>query len=654
MTLLAPWALWFLVVAGGVVALYLLKIKRRSATVPALDFWLSLAGQTKVHTLWNRLKRLLSMLLWLVIVTCLILALGNPILSLGKIKPRAIAVVIDNSASMQAIEKDDGASEGETRLALARKAVEEISRGRPVADEWLLIEAGREPRVLQAWTFDAKAVRTAAGKVTPFGGKGDVAAGVELAGQLTAGKNDPCIVVISDGAAGSVQQLATSNPGLIYWPIGTSTDNIGIGQLAVRPHRQNGNYQALITLVNASDVKVDTSVTLEVDGRSQSVELASIEPGATWEKVVAIEAPTGGVLRASIDRADALAADNEAYAILEPIRPAVVWLVTPRDSAFFFEQALGSMNELVWAEESLTLPPAQFAAAWDAAHAASKPAEAQPGTNNTASIDTTIRKPDLVIFNGWTPDKLPAIGRFVVVNGCPAELGTLGGEIAEPSLHVVPRPHPLMQHVTLQGARVAKGEKATLKQPARVLANSADGDPLLFLVDQPSRQVLCLAFDVVASDLPFRNAFPLLLRNTVSFMHEEAPSWLRSGYAVGETVRPVRTLPANTTKLAAKALSAGKQVDLDLPVKDGTFTYDGTFTPGALRVQVGDEASFAAINIGDEHESRIAVAAAAEDPAQKLGLSRGLLGAMPWTLLACVAAFGVAFEWLSYHLRWTE
>ncbi len=70
MTLLAPWALWFIAVAGGVVALYLLKIKRRTATVPVLDFWLALAGQTKVHSLFNRLKRLLSMLLWLVIVAC--------------------------------------------------------------------------------------------------------------------------------------------------------------------------------------------------------------------------------------------------------------------------------------------------------------------------------------------------------------------------------------------------------------------------------------------------------------------------------------------------------------------------------------------------------------------------------------------------------
>jgi|GEM_PF-3028410 len=650
MTLLAPWALWFLVVAGGVVALYLLKIKRRAATVPALDFWLSLAGQTKVHTLWNRLKRLLSMLLWLVIVTCLILALGNPILSLGKIKPRAIAVIIDNSASMQATEKDQ---DNLARLALAKQAVEQLSQGRPVADEWLLIEAAREPRVLQAWTFDAKSIRTAVENLTPFGGKGDVAAAVELATQLTTGKNDPCIVVISDGSASTVPQLAAANPAVLYWPIGATNDNLGIAQLSVRPHRQNGNYQALITLVNASDTKVDTSVTLEVDGRSQSVELATIEPSSRWEKVVTIEAPTGGVLRASLDRTDALGADNEAYAVLEPIRPAVVWLVTAKESAFFFEQALGSMDELVWAEESLTITPDQFPAAWLAAHSPAKPAPADAPASDAAP-ETHLHKPDLVIFNGWTPEKLPSQGRFVVINNCPAELGTTTSELPEPSLHLVPRAHPLTQHITLQGAKVAKAQKITLKQPARVLANSADGDPLLFLVDQPSRQVLCLAFDVVSSDLPFRNAFPLLLRNTVSSMHEDAPSWLRESYAIGDTVRPLRALPANTTTIPAKLLHAAKQEDLSLPVTTSSFAFTNTAAPGALRVEVGGESSFAAINIGDEHESRIAVAPATEDPSEKLGLTRGLLGALPWTMLACVAAVGVVFEWLSYHLRWTE
>ena len=45
---------------------------------------------------------LLSMLLWLVIVTCVVLALGNPVITAGRVQPQSIAVILDNSASMQA------------------------------------------------------------------------------------------------------------------------------------------------------------------------------------------------------------------------------------------------------------------------------------------------------------------------------------------------------------------------------------------------------------------------------------------------------------------------------------------------------------------------------------------------------------------------
>lgn len=636
MMLLAPWALWFLAVAGGVVGLYLLKIKRRAATVPALDFWLALAGETKVHSLFNRLKRLLSMLLWLAIVGCLILALGNPILSLGRIKPRAIAVVIDNSASMQAVE---AGSEGLTRLELAKKALERITRSRPVTDEWLLIEAGAGVRVVQPWTFDAKAVRRAGEAVQPFFGAADLADAVRLAGQLATGRADPCIVVISDGAAGAIGPLAAADPRVVHWPIGDTRDNAGIGRLAVRAHRQNGNYHALVSVVNAADTKLETQLTLEIDGTAESVELVSAEPGGTWEKTVVVEAPAGGVLRASLDRADVLAVDNEAYAILQPIRPAVVWLVTATESAFFFEHALASMEPLVWTEESLTLTPEQY----------------EQAAVSAAAPGSALRRPDLVVFNGWAPAAFPAAGRYMILDACPADLGSIGGEpIPSPEIHLAPRPHPLLQHVSMQGSRLAKAARLALKQPGRVLAHSAEGDPLMVLVEQPERQVLLLAFNVLDSDLPFRTAFPLLLRNTVAFMHEDAPSWLRPEYAVGDTIRSLRPLPAGMTSVPTRLLRGGKAEDAPTPVHNAAFAFTRTDTPGAVRVEMDDESSFAAVNIGDARESMIAPAVPREDAAARLGLSRRLFGGMPWTMLAILAACGVAFEWLTYHLRWTE
>jgi hypothetical protein len=647
-TLLAPWALWFGVLGAPVVALYLLKIKRKRAGVPALDFWRDLAGKTKVHSLFERLKRLLSLLLWLGIVACLVLALGNPLISVGRVRPRAIAIVLDNSASMQALEPEQ---QNQARLELARKAIAELTTRRPVSDEWLLIEAAREPRVVCPWTFDARSVREGAQGVAPFAGSGNLEAAVDLARQLSQGKPDPCVVVVSDGAAGAVEPLAKADPSLVYWPVGRATDNLGITRLAARPDRQLGNYQALVAVANASDQRVDTQVTLELDGSPHSVELVSVEPRATWEKTVTLELPIsqdgtprpGAILRAFLDRPDALSADNEAYAVLAPIRPAVVWLVSPPESAFFFEQALSSMTPLVSPEQSLTLSPAAFDEL--------VPALASPALRS--SLPTP--PPDLVILNNCAPKSLPPSGRFLLVNAWPEGLPvTRGDELKSPQLFLAAKPHPLMQHITLQGARLLRAQKLTLSSPARVLAHTADADPLVVLLEEPGRQIVALAFDVLESDLPFRNAFPLLLRNTVAYFQEEAPTRLRPEYSVGAPIELTRALPPEVASVELGVLQGGKTRTQTVPAANAGAALADTSRPAAIRLKVGDEWSYAAINLADAGESRIAPVAAAADPARTLMLSGRLLGGLPWIALATVATVLVAFEWLTYHFRWTE
>lgn len=323
MSLLAPWALWFGLVAAAVVALYLLKIKRRRETVPSLEFWQALAGQVRARSLFRRLKRWFSMLLWLVIVTCLVLALGNPVFSTGRVKPQSIAVILDNSASMQTIEH---VGEKSTRLAQAIEALQELLDRRPVDDEWMLIEAGREPRVLTSWTRDRLAVRDAARSIRPHLGAVNLSAARDLASDLLNGKPEPVVVVLSDGANGQVQALATGPLPLVHWSIGTADDNLGIALLRVRAHGAQAMHYAYVRVVNASSANVESQVVFELDGTTSAVEPFTIAGGGTWEKTLSFSRPQGGVLRAWVDRPDVLAVDNEAFAILEPLKPARVRL----------------------------------------------------------------------------------------------------------------------------------------------------------------------------------------------------------------------------------------------------------------------------------------------------------------------------------------
>ncbi|HZW06901.1 MAG TPA: hypothetical protein VFF65_07230, partial [Phycisphaerales bacterium] len=339
--------------------------------------------------------------------------------------------------------------------------------------------------------------------------------------------------------------------------------------------------------------------------------------------------------------------DNEALAVLEPTRPAVVWLVTPADNAYFFEQALATMDPLVWAEQSLTMTPERYeqVAAGIAASTASTP----------AAEASSPRAPDLVVFNGYTPRLLPAHGRFVCIGQLPREVGaTIAGRLESPQLFLDPRPHPLTEHISLQGARLAQAPHVSLTQPARVLASTADGHPLIFLSEQGDRQALCIAFNVLESDLPFRNAFPLLLRNAVAYMHSETAPWLRPSYRIGQTVTPTRPIPASISSLTLDVLREPKSEQVPLEVRDGRFAFSDTQRPAALRLTIGDDSALATVSLLDAAESRTTPVPTPADPSQTLGLSRRLFSTVPWVALAGLAMLLISLEWLTYHLRWTE
>lgn len=628
MMLLAPWALWFSAIGGAVVALYLLKIKRHRQVVPALEFWLSLVSQTQVRSLFQRLKRWLSMLLWLAIAACLVLALGNPIITFGSIKPQSIVVILDNSASMQTVEPD---SHNLARFALALDALDDLTRRRPVSDEWLLIEAARAPRVAAAWTRDPSTLREAARGVRPHVGTADLPAAHKLASQLLEGKERPCVILLSDGGAGRASELAANDANVVFWPIGGNEDNLGIARLRVRAHRQLGTHHALIRVVNASHAEVQTRVVFELDGSVHSVEPAVVPADGVWEKAISFNAPGGGVLRATIDRPDALMADNEAYAILEPIKPAKVLLVSDAREAYFLERGLAAMEPLIDVEHSRTIGVAEY------------------------EKQATTEAADLVIFNNCAPGVLPASGALVFINNWPSGVpGKITGEMQRAEMMLARRDHALTQYLSLNAVQLARARQVELADRATVLAVTPGGAPLIFLVQQPGRSMLCLAFDVLDSDLPFRNAFPILLRNAVTWLVADQAAWVRDQYEVGDAIEPLRRVTGEVTEVRAAALKTTDEQVLAIPVHAGFFSFDKTDACGPLRFEIGNDAAYTAVNLSSENESRVRPDTASVDPAERLNLTKRVFGAVPWLALTCIALTLVGFEWLTYHFRWTE
>lgn len=625
MILLAPVALWLSLVGGAVIALYLLKIKRQRQTVPSLEFWRSLTGPQHTRSLMQRLKRLLSLLLWLLILLLLILSIGNPVFTFGKIKPRSIIVVLDNSASMQTIEDDT------TRLERAVADVRRMTSGRPVRDEWLLIESGRDIRVTQGWTHRAADMIDGATTILPHQGETDLAEAVALADQLLEGKRRPTIVVVSDGSAGELERIAASNERVILRPIGVRRDNVGITQIRVRPNRQRSTQHVFVRVSNSSDAARMLDLVLEVDGTTVGVEPIEIEAEGTWESTLVMERPEGGVLRAYLDVDDALTLDNQAFAIMPPIRSARVLLVSDPLEAFFFEQALGAMSPLVDVDGSATIDPAEL-----------------------QSVDWHAAAPDLVILNMAAPPPSLDASAVVTLNGLPAWTGARSiGELAEPRLNIALTSHPLMRFLELAGAQVARAHRVELTRPADVLVASDEGDPLVFHVRDPRQDTMCFAFDVLETDLPFRNSFPIMLRNAVSHLVEEGAAWTPSQVRVGEVIMSRRRAPEGVQTVTAYTLFDEEEIAHDITTQDGAFQFEGTSRPGPIRFEIGDDLAYAAVNVASERETVITPMLLPED-APRLALSSTLASAPPWFVLGVLALVLVLFEWNSFHMRWTE
>src|SRR5271170_2324090 len=92
----------FGVVGAAVVALYILKLRRRTVAIPFSPLWQRVLRDKEATSLFSKLRRVMSLLLQLVLLALLVFALGDPRAQAALVKGRNVVVLVDASASMQA------------------------------------------------------------------------------------------------------------------------------------------------------------------------------------------------------------------------------------------------------------------------------------------------------------------------------------------------------------------------------------------------------------------------------------------------------------------------------------------------------------------------------------------------------------------------
>ncbi len=613
MSFLEPLMFGFALLAPAIVALYLLKLKRKEIIVPSLLLWRKSLDDMKANAPFQRLRNQLLMWLQLLIVALVVLAMARPVIRRTRAGGRPRVLLIDVSASMKAADVKPNRLEAAKRWA--RRLVERMGRG----DAAMVVTFAGHASVRTTMTSDQTLLRRVIDRIQATDERTRLADAMAIAASVV--KTSPAaeVILLSDGR---VQDLAdvTAAPGeVVFAVVGDEGRNAGvtafeITALAGRPGRYAAfvrvdyvgppGASAILKLANNEDLIAAKELRLSPD-----------KPACiTFDDVALRE----GVVEASLDFNDALAADNAARCVLEAGRRLRVLLVSQEN--YFLEKALALQRGV-----SLTrISPDEF---------------------------TSARGYDVVIFDGWSPDRL-GDGAYLFFNAAPPG-GAFQrvGEVAAPIVLDWDQTHPLARFVSFAGMNVAKAIKLKLSQGAKALVETKR-TPLIAVWSTGRRRVVVVGFDVYQSDWPLRVSFPLFISNAIPWLAGRRPGAQAEKYLTGQSI----AIPAPPdAKAAAVTTPAGRTLKLTIDAMNLAY-FTHTETAGlyqlALRGRRAERKPLA-VNLLSREETDIR-------PARRLRLGGKTIAANPagvrtnqeiWRWFALAALAVLLLEWRIYTQR---
>lgn len=608
MTFLQPWATWFLAGLPVIVALYFLRLKRRSLPVSTHLFWQRVLGENSRRAFFQRLRQWLSLLLHVLIFAILVAALARPLLRQTVHSGASTVIILDLRARMQAVEPD-GRRWLDKALDHARALVRQAGEGRQFA----LITLDAAPAVAVPFSTDQKPLLDALDAIRPTDTAGELSKALRLADSLLKSRGgDGRVVLLSD--------RTPDDPAIIAPAIATPCENLAITRFATRALPADpATSVVLVELQNFGTTPAQTDLELSLDGRTLDVKPFTLRPGE--RRMELFPGPTRptraahGWLTARIAANDALASDNVAYATLPPARPNRVLLVTAGNP--FLEKLLAVDPSVKF---QLIAPEA-----W-------QPALAE--------------KFEAVIFDSTLPatfDFARTPGSFLFLKATPFSTTKL---LDHPLVTEIDPAHPATRGVSLQNVSIVRATALTPPASGGWLVATplrSFDDALLVTGIRDTRRFAALGFDVLDSDLPLRVAFPLLISNTLHWLAGDTAIALPAAQA-GDVI----TL-TGSQRAASEPLTSALTGPLPPPT-DARFLQP--MRNGFYTVTENGGTRWIAVNTFSAAESDLRVPAA---PARQAALSLPSSGPLPpwqWLALAAFALF--TFEWWLFHRRKTE
>lgn len=570
MTFLAPTSA-ILAAAIGLsllIALSLLRLRRRPVWVASTLFWESSARDLEVNVPLRMLRASWLLLLHALAIGLLATAIGRPISTGGEWSATRVVFLIDRSASMGATDHVESSGGRTTRLGaaieLARRSIRDLGRGDRSAAA--IVVFGASPAMLSEFTTDRRLLERALDRITPTHEDDEgLGAAIELVRAMIADDGDESapparVVVISDGAPAPVQGAAIPGAVIEFQRVGPDpgipTDNVGIVALAARRSADMpSRIRVFARVLSSADVRRDVIVTFRVGDDVVASRAVTIEPrtGVQPEAsaVADIDVASDALISVRIERADALEADNEASIWIRASRPLRIMLVTPTgdpdaDGAW---PILDVLTELPRATTRVV-----SAAGWDAL---------------ASTRDESELFADLVVLSGvepgWArgrPLGVPVLS-FGVLPPDPfvriEREGRSGSRII-----AWDREHSLTRHVAFDTVLASR-------MPPYENSSGASADPIAWseagiaisASEAGANRWVAVSFALSSSNWPLQPSWPLFVENAVDWLTRRSEQESGRVWSAGEPISLAVSARSATYVFRPPGGSTGRQVVSD-------------------------------------------------------------------------------------------
>ena len=660
MTWLTPLTGLFVAIAviPPLIILYFLKLRRRPQAISTTLLWKKSIEDLRANAPFQKLRKSLLLLLQLIVLALLALSLMQPQIQAGSQSGGKTIMLIDNSASMTAIDGEDGVTRLEEAKKRARERIEALYSGGLFASsggETMIVVFSDRAEIYSRFTDSKQQLLAAIDRIQPTHGETNIIEALKLARAYTTNVNpdqqdrpiaDPATIELySDGRITDIGDQVLRGETLNYHAIGSeNADNVAIASISVeRPYDRQTAVEVFAALLNFNQESVNCDIQLSVNDRARGIEGTHIPaatinpatkqlmPGRANVVFTPFDQPQGAVIEVANLREDKLAADNVAQVVVAPPKRLTVALVA-RD---FRQSVLLPALEGIKLEDLEKLPPAQY---------------------ETLAERAELDRFDVIVFESYQPTRVPPTGRFLSFGPTPPVEGLIEfGEGKQQVILSAKDEHPVLRYVSHDQIFIFKFRQIQPAPDVQVLMEGSSGPAALALSRGPLHLIHC-PFDPLDSNWPLQRGFVNFVVNSVEYLGNAGQAITTLGLSAGDAI--TARLPSAATDIQLTTPETGRPQAL-APLDPAQLAWGPIRLAGlyVLNWKVPDsdqpQSRAFAVNLLSEAEGYIAVS-----PQMTLGQDT-VVGRRsdestytplwPWAIGLCLGV--LMLEWWVYHKK---